>query len=349
MAKYVRVAAAQLAPKFMDLEGSLAVAESAIAEAGRNGAQLIAFPETWLPGFPLWIFQETGWRDERHKRAYAHLLANSIELGGPALNRLCRAARNAGVTVVMGANERDSQASRETLYNSLIYISSDGEILGVRRKLKPTHVERVIWGQGDGSGIRVYETSAGRVGGSICWEHWMPLNRFAMHALGEQIHVGVWPDVAEHNEIAARHYAFEGRCFVIAMGTILRRTDVQVDFGVPIETLRSTSGMSQRDDFILAGGTGIIGPDGKWVVEPVTYEEKIIYADLDLDRVTEEKLSLDTAGHYNRPDIFQLIVDDRPKEQIYWASKRAPGPYEDGVKQEGIKPGFVDPQNAKGG
>lgn len=111
MAKYVRVAAAQLAPKFMDLEGSLAVAESAIAEAGRNGARLIAFPETWLPGFPLWIFQETGWRDERHKRAYAHLLANSIELGGPALNRLCRAARDAGVTVVMGANERDSHES----------------------------------------------------------------------------------------------------------------------------------------------------------------------------------------------------------------------------------------------
>lgn len=320
MANIVKVAAAQLEPKFMDLEGTLLIAESAILEAGRNGAQLIAFPETWLPGFPLWIFTEVGWRDENHKRAYAHLLANSLEIGAPSMQRLCRAARQAGITVVMGANERDTTASRETLYNSMIFISEQGELLGVRRKLKPTHVERVIWGQGDGSSLRVYDTQAGRIGGGICWEHWMPLNRFAMHALGEQIHVGVWPDVAEHNAIAARHYAFEGRTFVMAMGTILRRSSITVDFGLPPSVLQSTSGMSTNDDYILAGGTGIVGPNGKWLTDPVMYEEKIIYADLDLDEVSKEKLSLDTAGHYNRPDIFQLVVDDRAKEQIYWRS-----------------------------
>lgn len=320
MAQIVRVAAAQLAPKFMDINGCLDIAESAIAEAGRNRAQLIAFPETWLPGFPFWIFNEVGWRDTNHMKAYAHLVANSVQIGGSAIDRLCKAARKAGITVVMGANERDSSASRETLYNSLIYISAEGELLGVRRKLKPTHAERIIWGQGDGSGIRVYDTNAGRVGGSICWEHWMPLNSFAMHALGEQIHVGVWPDVADHNVLAARHYAFEGRCFVIAMGTILRRSAITVDFGLPAELLRGTSGMSEKEDFILAGGSGIIGPDGKWIVEPVLYEEKILYADLDLEEITKEKLSLDTAGHYNRPDIFQLTVDDRPKEQVRWMS-----------------------------
>ncbi len=320
MAQIVKVAAAQLAPSYMDLNGCLDIAESAILEAGRNGAQLIAFPETWLPGFPFWIFKEAGWRDEHHKQAYAHLLANSVQIGDQAITRLCQAARKAGITVVMGANERDNRASRETLYNSLFYISSDGQLLGVRRKLKPTHAERIIWGEGDGSGIRVFDTPAGRVGGSICWEHWMPLNRFAMHALGEQIHVGVWPDVAEHNALAALHYAFEGRCFVIAMGTILKRSAITVNFGLPLELLQGTSGMSQNDDYILAGGSGIIGPNGKWITEPVMYEEKIIYADIDLDEITREKLSLDTAGHYNRPDIFQLTVDDRPKEQVNWLS-----------------------------
>lgn len=320
MGKEIRVAAAQLEPRFMDLDASVQIAESAILEAGRNGAQMIAFPEAWLPGFPLWIVQEVGWRNADHKRAYAHLVANSLQIGSPALQRLCRAARNAGVTVVMGANERDATASRETLYNSLFFISAQGELLGVRRKLKPTHVERVIWGQGDGSSLRVYDTPVGRVGGGICWEHWMPLNRFAMHALGEQVHVGVWPDVAEHNVIAARHYAFEGRCFVIAMGTILRRSAIKVDFGLPVTTIQSTSGLSTRDDYILAGGSGVVGPDGKWLTEQLMYEEGIVYADVDLDEVTKEKLSLDTAGHYNRPDIFELTIDDRPKEQVYWRS-----------------------------
>ncbi|WP_323011804.1 carbon-nitrogen hydrolase family protein [Castellaniella sp.] len=319
MSNIVKVAAAQLQPAFMNLQGCIDIAESAILEAGRHGAKLIAFPETWLPGFPVWTFFETGWKDPRHLQAYAHLTANSVEVGGPETDRLCEAARKAGINVVMGMNERDTRFSRGTLYNSLLYISDQGTILGVRRKLKPTHGERIIWGEGDGSSLQAYDTTAGRVGGSICWEHWMPLNRFTMHALGEQIHVAVFPDIAEHNMIASRHYAFEGRCFVIAMGMVLRRADITEDFGLPIDMLTSPSKTSDRDEFVLAGGSGIIGPDGRWIVEQKFYEEEIIYADIDLDDVSKGKLSLDTAGHYNRPDVFQLYVDNRRKDPVNWS------------------------------
>lgn len=326
MPKIVRVAAAQLQPEYMNLMGSVAIAESAILEAGSNGALLIAFPEAWLPGFPVWVFAETGWRDARHMQAYAHLAANSVEVPGPVTDRLCEAARKAGVNVIIGINERDRSFSRETLYNSLLHISDEGKILGVRRKLKPTHGERVVWGEGDGSGIQVYDTTAGRIGGSICWEHWMPLNRFAMHALGEQIHVAAFPDMPEHNAVASRHYAFEGRCFVIAMGTIVRRDDIKMDFGLPPEMLISPGRTGDRDEFILAGGSGIIGPDGRWIVEQKYYDEEILYADLDLEDVTREKLSLDTVGHYNRPDVFQLYVDNRRRDPVHWSS-----PFQSGI------------------
>lgn len=318
MSKMIKVASAQISPVFMNLEASVARAIDAIKEAGRSGAGLIAFPETWLPGFPSWIFTSTGWKDPRHKAAYAHLVRNSVQVGDEVTQRLCLAARENAINVVIGVNERDGSASRSTLYNSLLFISDEGVVLGVRRKLKPTHAERVIWGQGDGSGIQVYETSAGRVGGTICWEHWMPLNRFAMHSLGEEVHIAAWPDVAEHNVLASRGYAFEGRCFVIASGMILKKSDITEDFGVPVEALTGTSGLSERDDYLLAGGTGIIGPDGRWIVDQTFYDEKIVYGDIDLERVVEEKLALDTAGHYNRPDIFKLSVDGRAKEHVVW-------------------------------
>ncbi|HLR12702.1 MAG TPA: nitrilase-related carbon-nitrogen hydrolase, partial [Burkholderiaceae bacterium] len=167
--------------------------------------------------------------------------------------------------------------------------------------------------------LQAYDTTAGRIGGCICWEHWMPLNRFAMHALGEQIHVAAFPDIPEHNALASRHYAFEGRCFVIAMGSVLRRDDIKMDFGLVPELLVSPGRTGDRDEFVLAGGSGIIGPDGQWIVEQNFYEETIMYADLDLSAVSQEKLSLDSAGHYNRPDVFQLSVNTRCNEPLRWS------------------------------
>lgn len=345
MRSTVRIAVAQLQPAYMDLEGSLAIAEKAILEAGSNGAQLIAFPETFLPGFPVWVFAHTGWKDERYLKARAHLLENSVEIPSQATARLCDAARTANITVAIGINERDTSFSRQTIYNSLLYISNEGQILGVHRKLKPTHGERIIWGEGDGSGLRAFDTAAGRLGGLICWEHWMPLSRFAMHALGEEVHVAAYPHFPEHNALAAQHYAFEGRCFVIAAGAILRKSDITTDFGLPLDSLKNparTATNDKEDDFILMGGSGIINPEGKWIAGPTFYEEEIMYADIDLDDVSKGKLSLDVAGHYNRPDIFQLTVDNRVKSQVVWESEQVPN--HDSYPKEGhcLKKGSQD-------
>jgi predicted amidohydrolase len=212
--------------------------------------------------------------------------------------------------VVLGINERDTEFSRGTLYNSLLFISAEGEIMGVRRKLMPTHAERLVWGQGDGTSIRVFDTPIARVGGAICWEHWMPLSRFAAHALGEQIHVAAWPEIPDIHQVASRHYAFEGRCFVVCVGSYLTMDHVPKSF--ELRGVLGAAGQFGEDaDEILPGGSGIIGPDGHWIVGPVAGEEVILYADVNLTAIGAEQLAFDAAGHYNRPDIFSLTIDTR--------------------------------------
>jgi predicted amidohydrolase len=223
--------------------------------------------------------------------------------------------------VVMGANELDVEYSRGTLFNSLMYISADGELMGVHRKLMPTHAEKLIWGAGDGSTLHVFDTRIGRVGGLICWEHWMPLARFAMHAMAEQIHVAAWPEVPDIHHLASRHYAFEGRCVVICVGSYMRIDDVPDDF--ELKGILSQAGEFGDDAAeLLPGGSGIIGPDGQWVSGPITGREEIVYADVDLSLCGGEQLAFDAAGHYNRPDVFQLQVDTRPKRQIEWLGEQ---------------------------
>jgi len=317
----VRLAAAQVTPAFLDLDASVAKAVSVIDEAGRNGAQLVAFPETWLPGYPLWVYGSAGWNDPAAKRAFVRLKENALRLGSPQLGSLCQAAERAGVAVVMGANELDVEYSRGTLFNSLIYISSAGELLGVHRKLMPTHAEKLIWGAGDGSTLPVFETAFGRIGGLICWEHWMPLARYAMHAQAEQIHVAAWPEVPDIHHLASRHYAFEGRCVVICVGSYMHLGDVPDDFELQ-DTLGDAGQFGDDAAELLPGGSGIIGPDGQWIVGPVAGREEILYADVDLSLGAGEQLAFDAAGHYNRPDVFHLQVDTRPKHQIEWIGEK---------------------------
>ena len=225
----------------------------------------------------------------------------------------------------MGMTERDGEASRSSLYNSLLYVSADGVILGVHRKIMPTHAERIVWGQGDGSGLHVFDTPVGKVGGLICWEHWMPLTRFAMHAKGEEIHVAAWPEVGdpELHRFASRHYAFEGRCFSICvMGAALTAGASPPGFELP-------GAMGAADDFVQAAageappGTAIFAPDGAVVAEARAGEETIVYGDLDLGRIAEEQQALDVAGHYNRPDIFELRVDEAARKQVVWTRAEA--------------------------
>jgi len=311
----VRVAAVQAAPVFLDRDATVEKAVSLIAEGAAGGAELVAFPETWIPGYPAWIFGAAGWDDAAQKRAFGRLNANAVELPSPAVDVLCQAAKKAGVVVAMGMTERDARTSRGTLYNSILYISNLGQVLGVHRKLMPTHAERIVWGQGDGSTLHVFGTPVGRVGGLACWEHWMPLTRFAMHAKGEQIHVAAWPEVGdpELHRFCTRHYAFEGRCFALCvMGARVGPEHLPDGFEL-------ADAMGATDDFVNrepVGGTCVFAPDGTVIADSVAGEETIVYADLDLGRIPEEQAALDVVGHYNRPDVFTFSVDERPRDPV---------------------------------
>ncbi len=256
----IRAAAVQHAPVFLDRDATIEKGVALIAQAAANGAHLVVFGETWVPCYPAWIFGAAEWDSPIAKRAHAQLLANSVQVPSQATDRICAAAKEHGVEVVMGINELDTGTSRGTMYNSLLYVSSSGEILGVHRKLLPTHAERIVWGQGDGSTLHVFDTAVGRLGGLVCWEHWMPLARFAMHARGEQIHVAAWPDVPEIHHLASRNYAFEGRCFVVCASTFLTADMIPPDFEAAAAA-GALEDPANSDGVLLPGGSGIIGPD----------------------------------------------------------------------------------------
>jgi len=293
-------AIAQATPVVLDLKASVAKACEWIAEAGRRGAQLVAFPETWLPVYPLWCDAGTfgKWDHAPSKRLHARLVENSLAIPSSETEALCRAAHQARCAVVLGANERDASGS---LYNALVFISAEGEILGRHRKLVPTFGERLVWGYGDAAGLRAYEIAGARVGGLVCWEHWMPLARHVLHAEGEQVHVAAWPHCTEMYQLASRHYAFEGRAFVLVAACWLPKTALPADFELAQD-------FAAAPETLLVGGSAVIGPDGRYLVEPLFGREELLTAELDLTRIAEEKLALDVGGHYSRPDIFDLRV-----------------------------------------
>lgn len=305
------VALVQHPPSVLDLAESLRRANEHIADAAARGAQLVVFPETWLTCYPAWVFGLAGWRDEEGQYWYRRLLEESPvidESGNDDLAPLRDAARDLGITVVMGLNERAGRASG-TLYNSLVTIGPDGGTQNLHRKLSPTHTERIVWGAGDAAGLRVVDTPAGRVGGLICWEHWNPLARQALHAQDEQLHIAAWPDVPEMHHIASRSYAFEGRCFVLCAGQYLTTDDVPPEL---LAAYRVGVGPDAPEQGILFdGGSGVIGPDGSWLAEPLFGEAGTIIVTIDLGARDAQQHDLDVAGHYARPDLLQLSVDRR--------------------------------------
>jgi predicted amidohydrolase len=325
-------AAVQHAPVFLDRDASVEKAVGLVAEAGAAGADVVVFPETWLPAYPFWVYGG-GFHDAGVKAAYARLYANSVEVPSESTDRLCAAARRHGVHVVMGINELGRRGGG-TIFNSLLFIADDGEILGVHRKLMPTSAERTVWGQGDGSTLHVFDTRVGRLGGLICWEHWMPLTRFAMHDLREEIHVAVWPELPELHQMAARTYAFEGRCYVVCAGQYLSPSMVPEDFEARDAVAALADAYSSDPDVLLPGGSGIIGPDGNWVAGPAPADaETIVYGEMDLRRLGAEKQALDATGHYNRPDVFELRIDTRPRPGVVWDPSAPAAPVTSGDPQ----------------
>jgi nitrilase len=301
---HVRVAIAQTAPVYLDISRSLVKALELIHEAARRGAQLLVFGEAWLPGYPAWLDVCPGaalWGNSSAKEVFARLRANSIRIPGKEVDALRSAAKDQGIAVVIGANERiDGGPGNGTLYNVLLTISAEGQLVNHHQKLVPTFTERLVWGQGDGRGLEAVHTAAGRVGGLICWEHWMPLARMALHNSGEQIHVAAWPTVNDLHQLASRHYAFEGRCFVLAAGLLMRTEDL------PTELSAAAPEPGNGEKWIERGGSSVIGPDAAYIVEPVFDREELIVADLDLTQIDRETMTLDVSGHYARPDLFRF-------------------------------------------
>jgi predicted amidohydrolase len=295
------VVQAEVAP---DLDTALERTAQGVREARAAGASLVVFPETWIPGYPAWLDlcrDAALWDHAPTKAVFARMARDSVAVPGPTLDALGAMARASEITLVVGVTERvEGGPGRGTLYNSLLTLGPDGRLLNHHRKLVPTYTERLVWGTGDAEGLRAVDTPAGRVGGLVCWEHWMPLARQAMHESGEDVHVAVWPTAHEMHQVASRQYAFEGRCFVLAAGSLLRAS------ALPPELEPHRERVTSPDQWVLRGGSAIVGPDGRYVVEPVYDEPRVLVAELDLARIREESMTLDVTGHYHRPELFEF-------------------------------------------
>jgi predicted amidohydrolase len=304
--KTFTVAVAQFAPVYLDKVASLSRAIQLVQDAKKGGAELVAFGETWLPGYPAWLdvcSDVALWDHLPTKQVFARLRQNSVAIPGPEIAALCEAAGDLKINIVMGVNERvEAGPGNGTLYNSLLTITPEAKLANHHRKLVPTHTERVVWGNGDGRGLSSVKTRNGRVGGLICWEHWMPLARMAMHNSGEHIHVAVWPTVHELHQLCSRHYAFEGRCFVLAVGLMMPARDL------PLELRTDTNAQNQTGEWLEHGGSAIIAPSTRYVVEPIYDREELIIADLNLSEIDQEFMTLDVSGHYARPDVFTFAT-----------------------------------------
>lgn len=307
----VKVAAVHAASPFLDRDAGVDLTCKLIAEAAGEGARLIVFPETFIPGYPFWIWTHTPATGSPY---YFRLFANSVTVPSEATDRIGAAARKAGAYVAVGISEKDGG----TLYNTLLYFDDSGQIVGRHRKLVPTCVERTVWGRGDGSGLRLIDTPFGKVGGLICWEHSMDLARYALASQGEQIHIAVWPAASalshdpssgvfdDLTEAAARHHAAANQCFVINVQSRIDSATV------------ADLGFEGKPEMVREGGgwTAIIAPTGQILAGPNRDEEAILYAELDLGMIARFKYVSDSSGHYARPDVLQLMVNFEPQTSM---------------------------------
>lgn len=302
----IKVAAAQLSPIFLNKERTVEKACRAIMEAGQKGAKLIVFPEAFISGYPDWVWLIPNSKGAELNDLYLKLVQNSVSVPDDSTTKLCKAAREAGINVVMGLHEKNSETSNSSLYNSLLFIDDQGTILGKHRKLIPTGGERLIWARGDGSTMASYPTSVGRISGLICWENLMPLARNAIFEFGTQILAAPTWDKSPNWIQSMQHIAREGGLFVISTCMVLKVDDIPEELG--FKQL-----YPEGREWINVGNSAIIAPNGKIVAGPLEAEESILYADLDLDDITKAKRMFDVAGHYSRPDVFHFELKNSKK------------------------------------
>ena len=302
-----KIAISQKPPVLLDLKASYERAIETIAEAAAEGAKLVVFPEAYLPGYPTWIWRLRPGGDMALGNAlHTELHRNAVDIKGGGLDRLCKAAVEHGVVVVMGMHEIDSAFSGSTLFNTVVVIGDDGAILNRHRKLMPTNPERMVWGFGDASGLRVVDTPVGRIGCLICWESYMPLARFALYAQGIDIYVAPTWDSGETWLATMNHIAREGGCWVLGTATALTGADVPKSFP-------DRDKLFADDEWINPGDAVVVEPFGGVVAGPLHREKAILYAVIDAETARSARRSLDVAGHYGRPDLFRLEVDRRAR------------------------------------
>ncbi len=300
------VAVVQATPITFDLERSLQKAETLTAEAAGKGARLVVFPEAFLSAYPrgMGFGALVGERTERGREEFQRYWESSVDVPGPAVGRLARIARDNQIYLVIGVVERDGG----TLYCTVLFFAPDGGYLGKHRKVMPTASERLVWGFGDGSTLPVFETPLGKLGAVICWENYLPLLRAAMYAKGIQIYCAPTADARDSWLASMRHIAVEGRCFVLSCNQFQRRSDI------PHDTAAQHG--NDRDTVLCKGGSCIVDPFGNFLAGPDTEGEAILTAEIDLGQIVRGKFDLDVVGHYARPDIFQLQVDERRKTPV---------------------------------
>jgi nitrilase len=298
----VKVAAAQLAPHFLDREKTVEKACDLISQAGKNGARLIVFPEAFISGYPDWVWVVPNGNSNMLDELYQALVENAVTIPDEATRQLSQAAKDAGIYVAMGMHERNSEASGSTLFNTLLYIDDQGVIIGKHRKLIPTGGERLVWGQGDGSTLSAFDTPFGKLGGLLCWENYMPLARQAMYSAGVEVYVAPTWDSSENWLLSMRHIAREGGMFVINVCQAVRMDDIPDQY----EFKQLYSG---DREWVNGGNSCIINPRGEIIAGPSQNKQEILYAEIDLSLITKSKRSFDVAGHYARPDVFKYEIN----------------------------------------
>lgn len=302
-----RIAIIQKAPVFLDREKTIAIATEAIRDAAAGGAKLVVFPEAFIAGYPAWIWRlRPGGDMGLSEQLHAALIKSAVSIADGDLAPLCNAAKEREVTVVCGMHERDTASSRGTLYNTVVIIDADGSIRNRHRKLMPTNPERMVWGWGDGSGLKTVNSACGRIGALICWENYMPLARYALYAQGVDVYIAPTYDTGERWLATMQHIAREGGCWVIGSGCAFRGGDLPDSF--PSRQVLYPN----PEEWINAGDSVVVAPGGKIVAGPMRNELGILYADIDPDQVIHARRSLDVVGHYARPDIFRVEVKTGP-------------------------------------
>ncbi|NIP31225.1 MAG: carbon-nitrogen hydrolase family protein [Candidatus Dadabacteria bacterium] len=306
-----KIALIQKSSVLLDKEKTVEKAVSFVNEAADNGADLVVFTETFIPGYPAWIWRTRPGSDFRLcEDLYFLLMDNAVDLESDDLKPLYDAAKKNNITIVCGIEEKDSKLSKSTLYNTVIVINSDGSIINKHRKLMPTNPERMIWGTGDASGLKVLDTNAGRIGTLICWENYMPLARYTLYAQGVEIYIAPTYDCGDGWIGTLQHIAREGRCWVLGCGNILKGSNIPENFPEKEKLY------PDEEEWINEGDSVVIEPGGKIVAGPLRKEEGILYYEVDPKLSEKSKRSLDVAGHYSRPDIFTLHVNTKQQSPI---------------------------------